>query len=107
MTTIYLGDSLVSYDGPRFSHLSKEAREVAYFEQFRPENLREIRAAPMVTVVGAALIGFLALGAPFSVDAECALSCGCGPAVSPPPSLGQRFHEERETHPLRTESNSL
>jgi|HubBroStandDraft_5_1064220.scaffolds.fasta_scaffold167854_2 hypothetical protein len=83
MTTIYLGDSLVSYDGPRFSHLSKEAREVAYFEQFRPENLREIRAAPMVTVVGAALIGFLALGAPFSVDAECALSCGCGPAVSP------------------------
>ena len=83
MTTIYLGGDLVSYEDPRSSHLSKQAREAAYFEQFKPENLREIRDIPMLTILAAMLIGFLALGAPFSVDAECALSCGCGPAVSP------------------------
>ena len=69
MTTIYLGDGLVSYEDPRFSHLSKQAREATYFEQFRPENLGEIRTVPTLTIVGAALIGFLAFGSLFSDDA--------------------------------------
>ena len=41
MITIYLGDEFVSPRDARFSHLSNEAREAAYFEQFKPETLRE------------------------------------------------------------------
>jgi hypothetical protein len=70
MTTIYLGGSFVSYEHPRFSHLSKHAQEAAYFEQFKPENLREIRGVPMLTMLAAALIGFLMLGSFFGDDAS-------------------------------------
>jgi hypothetical protein len=62
MTTIYLGGGYVSYEDPRSSHLSKQAREAVYFEQFKPENLREIRAVPMLAMIAAVSIGLLALG---------------------------------------------
>jgi len=64
MTTIYLGDDLVSpaTGDARFSRLSKQAQEAAYFEQFRPENLRETRFVPMLTMLAGVLIGFVALG---------------------------------------------
>jgi hypothetical protein len=64
MTTIYLGDDLVSPStgDARFSRLSKQAQETAYFEQFKPETLREIRFVPMLTMLAGVLIGFVALG---------------------------------------------
>ena len=37
MFTIYLGNEFVSPRDARFSHLSAQAREAAYFEQFKPE----------------------------------------------------------------------
>jgi hypothetical protein len=104
MTTIYLGGDLVSYEDPRSSHLSKQAREAAYFEQFKPENLREIRAVPMLTMLATVLIGFLALGAFFSNDATQS-RLGATPreaAHSPSPQqprLAQRFHEVSEIRP--------
>ena len=61
MATIYLGGNFVSYEDPHFSHLSAQAREAAYFEQFEPENLREIRVVPMLTMLAAASIGLLVL----------------------------------------------
>jgi hypothetical protein len=61
MATIYLGGNFVSYEDPRFSHLSAQAREAAYFEQFEPENLREIRVVPMLTMLAAVSIGLLVL----------------------------------------------
>jgi hypothetical protein len=62
MITIYFGDEFVSPRDARFSHLSNEAREAAYFEQFKPETLREIRFVPILTMLAGALIGFVALG---------------------------------------------
>ena len=62
MITIYLGKALVSRRDARFSHLSKQAQEAAYFEQFKPENLFEIRFVPMLTILAGVLIGFVALG---------------------------------------------
>jgi hypothetical protein len=104
MTTIYLGGNLVSYEDPRSSHLSKQAREAAYFEQFKPENLREIRAVPMLTMLAAVLIGFLALGSFFSNDAtQSGLGATPREAVHPPsprqPSLAQRFREASDIRP--------
>ena len=101
MTTIYLGGDLVSHQDPRFSYLSKQAREAAYFEQFKPENLREIRAVPMLTMLAAALIGFLVLGSFFSNDAtQSRLGATPREAAHPPPpkppSLAQRFREASE-----------
>jgi hypothetical protein len=61
MTTIYLGGSFVSYEDPRSSHLSDQVRETAYFEQLEPENLREIRAVPLLAMFAAVSIGLLAL----------------------------------------------
>jgi hypothetical protein len=104
MTTIYLGGSYVSYDDPRHSHLSKQAREAAYFEQFKPENLREIRAIPMLTILTAVLIGYLALGLFFSDDlSEPRLNASSREAAYPQspwqPSLQQRFREASEIRP--------
>jgi hypothetical protein len=62
MFTIYLGDEFVSPRDERFSHLTVQAREVAYFAQFKQENLREIRVAPMLTLAAGVLAGFVALG---------------------------------------------
>lgn len=62
MITIYLGQPLVSPRDARFSHLSKQAQEAAYFEQFKPENLFEIRFVPMLTILAGVLIGFVARG---------------------------------------------
>lgn len=62
MFTIYLGDEFVSPHDARFSHLPAQAREAAYFEQFKPENLREIRVVPMLTILAGVLIGYVALG---------------------------------------------
>ena len=104
MTTIYLGGNLVSYEDPRSAHLSKQAREAAYFEQFKPENLREIRAVPMLTMLATVLIGFLALGAFFSYDgSEPRLNASSREAAYPQsswqPSLQQRFREASEIRP--------
>ena len=106
MTTIYLGGSLISYEDPRYSHLSRQAREAAYFDQFKPENLREIRAIPTLTILTAVLIGFLALGSFFSDDvSEARLDAGSHKAGHPQslrqPSLAQRFGEASESVPLR------
>jgi hypothetical protein len=62
MFTVYLGDELISPRDARFSDLSAQAREAAYFEQFKPENLREIRFVPILTMLAGVLIGFVALG---------------------------------------------
>jgi hypothetical protein len=62
MFTIYLGDEFVSPRDPHFSHLSARAREAAYFEQFKQENLREIRVVPMLTLAAGVLVGFVAFG---------------------------------------------
>jgi hypothetical protein len=104
MTTIYLGGSFVSYEDPRQSHLSKQAREAAYFEQFKPENLREIRDIPMLTILAAVLIGLLALGSFFSYDgSEPRLNASSREAACPQsswqPSLQQRFRETSEIRP--------
>jgi hypothetical protein len=104
MTTIYLGGNLVSYEDPRSSHLSKQVREAAYFEQFKPENLREIRAVPMLTMLAAVLIGFLALGSFFSNDAtQSRLGTTPREAAHPPfprrPGLTERFREASEIRP--------
>jgi hypothetical protein len=64
MATIFLGDNLISYEESR-SHLSRRAREAAYFEQFRPEDLREIRVAPTLAILVTALIGGLWLASYF------------------------------------------
>ncbi len=61
MFTIYLGDEFGSPRDARFSHLPAHAREAVYFEQFKPENLREIRVVPMVTILAGITIGFVAL----------------------------------------------
>jgi hypothetical protein len=61
MITIYLGDEFVSPRDARFSHLSNEAREAAYFEQFKPETLREIRFVPILTMLAGIIVGFVAL----------------------------------------------
>jgi hypothetical protein len=61
MFTIYLGDEFASPRDARFSHLSAQAREAAYFEQFKPENLREIRVASMLTILAGISMGFVAL----------------------------------------------
>jgi hypothetical protein len=61
MFTIYLGDEFVSPRDSRFSHLSAQAREAAYFEQFKPENLREIRVVPTLTILAGITMGFVAL----------------------------------------------
>jgi hypothetical protein len=61
MFTIYLGDKFVSPRDSRFSHLSAQAREAAYFEQFKPENLREIRVVPTLTILAGISMGFVAL----------------------------------------------
>jgi hypothetical protein len=62
MIAIYLSEEFISPRDPRFSHLSKQAREAAYFEQFKEENLFEIRFVPMLTILAGVLIGFVALG---------------------------------------------
>jgi hypothetical protein len=98
MTTIYLGGALVSYEGPSSSHLSKQAREAAYYDQFKPENLCEIRTGPMLTMLAAALIGFVALGSFFSNDAtqwrpSATPREAAHPPSPPQPSLAQRFRE--------------
>ena len=59
MFTVYLGDEFVSPHDARFSHLSAQAREAAYFEQFK--NLREIRLLPMLTILAGVSMGFVAL----------------------------------------------
>jgi hypothetical protein len=61
MFTVYLGDEFVSPRDARFSHLSAQAREAAYFEQFKPENLREIRLLPMLTILAGVSMGFVVL----------------------------------------------
>ncbi|MGO9430902.1 hypothetical protein [Rhodoblastus sp.] len=61
MFTIYLGYEFVSPRDARFSHLSPQAREAAYFEQFKPENLREIRLLPMLTILAGVSMGFVVL----------------------------------------------
>ena len=61
MATIYLGGNFVSYEDPRFSHLSAEAREAAYFRQFEAGNLRELRLAPALTIVAGASLALLVL----------------------------------------------
>jgi hypothetical protein len=98
MTTIYLGGALVSYEGPSSCHLSKQAREAAYYEQFKPEKLHEIRAVPMLTTLAAVLIGFLAHGSFFSNDATPSrLGATARQVAHQPspgqPSLAQRFRE--------------
>jgi hypothetical protein len=112
MTTIYLGGDLVSYEDPRYSHLSNQAREAAYFAQFKPENLREIRTIPMLAILAAVLIGFLALGSFSNNDAtQSRLSATPREAAHPPllrtPSLGQRFREESEIHPPSRPNKNL
>ncbi len=62
MITLYLGEVFVSPRDARFSHLSSEAREAAYFEQFKPETLREIRFVPTLAMLAGIIIGFVALG---------------------------------------------
>ena len=62
MFTMYLGDEFVSPRDARFSHLSAQARESAYFEQFKPENMREIRVVPTLTLIAGVLLGFVAIG---------------------------------------------
>jgi hypothetical protein len=104
MTTIYLGGSFISYDDPRYSHLSKQAREAAYFEQFKPDNLREIRDIPMLAILTAVLIGFLALGSFFSDDLSASgLDASSREAAYPQsprqPSLTQRFREASVIRP--------
>jgi hypothetical protein len=112
MTAIYLGDNLVSYEDPSSSRFSKQAREAAYYEQFKPENLREIRAVPMLTMLSAVLMGFLALGSFSSNDATQA-SPGATPreAAHPPcprqPSLSQRFREASGICPPSTRPELL
>jgi hypothetical protein len=101
MTTIYLGGSIISYQDPRYSHLSNQAREAAYFEQFKSENLYEIRAVPVLTVFATLLIAFLALGSFLSDDAiESRPDAGPRAATdlqSPQqPSLAQRFRDASE-----------
>jgi hypothetical protein len=104
MTTIYLGGSFISYQDPRYSHLSNQAREAAYFEQFKPENLCEIRAVPVLTILATVLIAFLALGSFLSDDAiESGPDAGPRAAAdlqsSQQPSVAQRFREAREIRP--------
>ena len=104
MTTIYLGGALVSYEGPSSSHLSTQAREAAYYEQFKSENLREIRTGPMLTMLAAVLIGFLALGSFFSSDATQWRPSATPRQVAHQPSpgqpgLAQRFREASEIRP--------
>jgi hypothetical protein len=101
MTTIYLGGALISYENPRFSYLSKQAREAAYYEQFKPENLREIRSGPMLTILAAALIGFVSLGTFFSYDATLPRPSAtpreaAHPPFPPQPSLTQRNLEAND-----------
>jgi hypothetical protein len=112
MTTIYLGGSFISYEDPRYSHLSKQAREAAYFEQFKPENLREIRAVPMLTILAAVLIGSLALGSFFSDDvSESRLNASSRQAAYPQsrwqPGLAQGFREASEIGALRNSPRLL
>jgi hypothetical protein len=101
MTTIYLGGNFVSYDDPRSSHLSKQAREAVYFEQFKPENLREIRVVPTLALIAGVSIGILALGSFLGDDVtESTLDAGsreAGGAESfPRPSPPQRVGEAGE-----------
>lgn len=60
MGTIFMGGNLISYEDPR-APMSRQAREAAYYEQFQPENLREILIAPTLAMLAAALIGTLML----------------------------------------------
>ena len=62
MFTIYLGNEFVSPRDARFSHLSAQAREAAYFEQFKPENLREVRVVPTLTLFAGVLVTFIVIG---------------------------------------------
>jgi hypothetical protein len=109
MTTVYLGGALVSYEDPSSSHFSKQAREAAYYEQFKPENLREIRAVPTLTVLAAALIGFLALGSFLSNDATLSSPSVTSREAAHQPSPGQSSPAQhfREASEIRLPSKRV
>jgi hypothetical protein len=106
VATLYLGDDLISpcSGDVRFSRLSKQAQEAAYFEQFKPANLFEIRPIPMLSALAGVLIGFLTLGSFFSNDAaQSRPSASPREAAHPPsprpPGVGQHFRAESEIRP--------
>ncbi len=63
MNTQYFGSDLnPGHQAGAGSHLSPEAQEAAYFEQFKPIDRRAIPIVPMISAVTGVLLGFLAFG---------------------------------------------